>query len=53
MNLLADIKSMKKITLAIIALLFVSRLLAADTMPTKVFQNPDRIRYDGSCMTIE
>lgn len=53
MNLLADIKSMKKTTLIIIALLFVSRLLAADTMSTKVFQNPDRIRYDGSCMTIE
>lgn len=34
-------------------LMFAIRLFATTTIPAKVFSNPDRIRYDGSCMTIE
>lgn len=46
-------KSMKKIILFMIAVTSVFRLFAVETIPAKEFSNPDRIRYDGSCMTID
>ena len=36
-----------------IAVTSVFRLFAVETIPAKEFSNPDRIRYDGSCMTID
>ena len=48
-----DFKVMKKNVLWLVCLLCSMHLLAVDRVSNKEFLHPDRIRYDGSCMTID
>lgn len=42
-----------KLVSQIIVLLFLCLEMQAKDVPVKHFTHPERIRYDGSCMTID